>query len=571
MVDQSSRDEAVSGQPILDAELVLEGDGPPQSTASGRPRVTSLFPPIDEPVAASPAHDEPPVTWCELGAVLLMVVLADLALYRSQGFAGYALFFLLAPLLLLLGSPKRSWSGWLLGAAFMLLLMTARLAWCGSWLQVGCGVVLLIAFSMALAGIQPFVLELVVYASQSFLAGYEGLAAYRRSADRLAPRSRSGSWLNLGLPLAAFVVFGLIFIVANPDLLTSFHQSLDWLTRALREWTGRFVPDWQEALFWLATLWLTIGLLRPVAGPAIARMRDRMDRQNDQTAATAEAPLYVAFRNTLLTVISLFAVYLVFEFHTLWFREFPKGFYYAGYAHEGAAWLTVALALATLVLSLIFRGATLGDGRLPRLRRMAWVWSLENLLLAAAVYNRMLIYVNFNGMTWMRTVAFFGITCVLVGFGLVVWKILHNRGFAWLLRHHLLALALFVYLFALTPVDALVHRYNVRRIMSGDSAPSVQISVHPISTEGIAVLLPLANCPDEKVRAGVLAMLADRHDQARRKATANAEKGWTTYQRSEQVLLDLLDKHQTEWSQYTHLARRREALAAFHQYAYQWY
>ncbi len=574
MADGSSQNETLSEKPIVEAELIPESDESFRSATPGgyqATRASLLFPPQDQPAPCDPVDDQPPVTWRELAVLLLMVVLADLAIYRSHGFAGYALFFLLAPFLLLLGCPKRSYSGWLLGAEFMLLAMAGRLVWCGAWLQVGCGVVLLVAFSMALAGIRPFVLELVVFASQSILSGYDGLATYRRTADRLAPLRGPSSWLNLGLPLAAFVVFGLIFIVANPDLLTSFNRSLDWLTTAVRQWISRFAPDWQEALFWAAILWLTIGLLRPAAGPMIARLLERMEGPKDKAAVTVDAPLYVAFRNTLLTVIGLFAVYLAFEFHTLWFREFPKGFYYAGYAHEGAAWLTVALALATVVLSLIFRQSVLRDSRLPRLRRLAWTWSLENLLLAAAVYNRMLIYVDFNGMTWMRVVAFFGITCVVVGFGLVVWKILRNHSFAWLLRRHLLTLAVFVYLFALTPVDALVHRYNVHRIMSGDSAPSVQISVHPISTEGIFVLLPLANCPDEKVRAGVLAMLADRQDQARRNAKANEGKGWTTYQGSEQALLGQLAEHQAKWSEYADLQIRRAALATFHGYAYQWY
>lgn len=36
----------------------------------------------------------------------------------------------------------------------------------------------------------------------------------------------------------------------------------------------------------------------------------------------------------------------------MWFRPFPTGFHYSGYAHEGAFWLTVALAMATITLSL---------------------------------------------------------------------------------------------------------------------------------------------------------------------------------------------------------------------------
>src|SRR5207244_2219651 len=106
--------------------------------------------------------------------------------------------------------------------------------------------------------------------------------------------------------------------------------------------------------------------------------------ESARSAADPETLLYATFRNTLVAVIVLFAAYLGFEFKTLWFRVFPKGFYYSGYAHEGAAWLTAALALATIVLSVIFRTAVLRDAGLPRLKKLAWIWSAENLLLAVA-------------------------------------------------------------------------------------------------------------------------------------------------------------------------------------------
>ncbi len=101
---------------------------------------------------------------------------------------------------------------------------------------------------------------------------------------------------------------------------------------------------------------------------------------------------------------------------TLWGREFPRGFHYSGYAHEGAAWLTLALAMATAGLSLVFAGRTLADPRLAVLRRWGNVWAIQNLLLAVAVYHRLHIYIGFNGMTRMRTVGIFGISCVVAGF-----------------------------------------------------------------------------------------------------------------------------------------------------------
>ena len=553
-----------SEEPILARRvpsLLEDAAAPAETSSAGSPPAEAV---------PSPAREQPPVSWRELLAIAAMVALADVAVYRGHGFAGYAALFVGAPILLLFGSPQPRFSAGLWAVGVMLAASAVRLAWCGWGLPVACGMVLMVAFAMVLAGIRPYLVELVVFASQSILSGYEGLAHYRRSAARFRPvRLRAAAWLNFAMPLAALVAFGLLFIVANPDLLEEFGHTMDWLLTTIRQWIIDLVPSWREALFWAGVAWITIGLLRPVSVRLLATAPGR--ESVGANAPPADAPLYVPFRNTLLTVIALFAVYLVFEFNTLWFRKFPPGFYYSGYAHEGAAWLTVALALATVVLSLIFRGAVLRDTRLRRLRRLAWGWALENVVLAAAVYHRLLIYVGFNGMTRMRTVGFFGISCVLVGFILVVWKIIRQRDFLWLLRRQLWALGLFVYLYGLTPVDCLAHPYNVRRIMTGDSAPSVQISVHPINSEGILSLLPLVDCPDSIVRAGVVAMLADRHDEAERLARNRQGQGWTAYQLSDQLLLEHLRLHQSKWVPYLDRAKRREARTKFYNYAFQWY
>ncbi len=527
------------------------------SASAGEPLVATVE------VVAEP----PPVRWRELLAVLLIVLLADVTLFRGCGFAGYAAFFLGTPPLLWLGAPlpRRSAGFWLLGLMFLLLV--AKMLWCGSWLLVACGLALIVAFAMLLAGIRPFVLEALVFGSQAVLAGYEGLIQYYRSAEKRGPAIRRGVWLEVGLPVAAFLAFGLLFIVANPDLLTAFGETLEKVLTSIRDWIVEAAPTWDEVLFWFAVLWVTVGLLRPVVTRALLHEKPAGETDAPE-AAPVHALLYAAFRNTLLTVIVLFAVYLVFEFATLWRREFPVGFHYSGYAHEGAAWLTVALALATVVLSLIFRGRVLQDPRQGRLRRLAWVWSLENMLLAVAVYHRLTIYIGFNGMTRMRMVAFFGMTCVVAGFVLVVWKITHRRDFVWLVRRHLWVVALAVFLYALTPVDTIVHRYNVRRILAGDPAPSVQISYHPIGAEGVLQLLPLVDCEDAVIREGIRAMLAQRLDEAEALARQSKQDGWTTYQMADRRVLEGLRAARASWSEYEDLQLRQAARKRFYDYAY---
>jgi hypothetical protein len=511
-----------------------------------------------------------PVTGREVFAVLLLVVLSDLTVYRSEGFAAAAALFVAAPLLLWVGTARRE-AGWATFVVALLLNLAAiKLIWCGSWLLVACGWGLLFAFSMTLAGACPYVLETLVFASQTVRSGYEGLSAYGRVLERRTDSQQRSPWLNVGLPLMAVLGFGTIFILANPDLVTLVSRRLEAVVQTLRRWLGGFA--FWEVVFWVLSLWMSVGLIRPYVG------RGRRAAAADDTRGPrpiAAVPLYEAFRNTLLAVIGLFAVYLVFEFSTLWFGHFPREFFYSGrvhkYAHEGAAWLTLALALATVVLSLIFRSGTLGDPRLPALKRLAWLWSLQNGLLAITVYHRLLIYIGFNGMSRMRLVGLFGITCVVVGFVLVLWKIAFHKRFAWLLRRHLWTVAAAVYLFALIPVDAIIHRYNVSRILAGDSAPSVQISVQPMNAEGYLMLPALLHADDAAVREGVRAMLAEQLRASERLARQRRQLGWSTLQIADRQLLAQLRRLEPQLQPYADDARRAEALERFHEYAYQWY
>lgn len=512
-----------------------------------------------------PAPSSPQATtvrWVEILAVVASVILCDLTIYRGNGFMGLAALCLGLPLLLLFGSPIRRCHATLGVMSLLLVGVIVRLAWCGSGWAVVMGFACLIGYAMSLAGLPPYVTRALLFASQLIAAGHRGLNLY---ATRFAAKNSwipgRGLFLSVGFPLVALVVFGTLFILANPDLVKSVSTQLEWLVSVATDWLNNF-SLW-EIPFCVAAGWLVIGLLRP----------DRREPEEwvvmDEPHPTGSAPLFEAFRNTLVMVVGLFAVYLVFEFRTLWFREFPKGFHYSGYAHQGAAWLTVALALATVLLSMIFQGRILHDERLGRLRTLAWVWSAENFVLALAVFHRLSIYVGFNGMTRMRTVGWLGITSVVVGFLFVVIKISAHKDFRWLLRRQLWTVSFAAYLYFILPVDRWITQYNVQRIVAGHPAPSVQISVHPLSAEGYLLLAPLLQCPDATIRDGIAAMLADRHDLALRDDIVRRAGGWTARQLAEERLLHQLNAAQS--SPNSPAEKRSVDLAAFQKYAYQWY
>ncbi len=542
-----------------------------------------------------------PVLRREVLAIVIWTVLADLLIFRTFGYTGPGLFFALVPLLFLVGYPGRTdrqprpEASAEVGPAkkltvALITLVAVRLIWSGTGLAVFSGVVLVVALSMSAAGYMPYVLEGFVLAARAIVDGAKRLAKYRLTpgpvgdhgfpdagsvtaddggsgevaglSGNLSGDGSAGKIAALTLPVVAAMVFGAIFVFANPDLFDWVSGRVSQLADRVRLWlVGMSI--W-ELPFCVTAMLVGAGLMRPVLPMVRIGPQDSSVTGHEQTV---RSPFYNAFRNTLLTLIVLFAVYLVFEFVTLWKREFPDGFYYAGYAHQGAAWLTYALALATALLSVIFSGLMLSDDRLGLVRRLAWLWSAQNILLAAAVYNRLAIYVGYNGMTRMRTVGFFGITVVVVGFALVLYKIGRQRSFWWLIRAQLIALVLTVIAYSLFPVDYVVHRYNAGRVQSGYLHPSVMIAVKPTMDEGVFPLLRLTECEDPVIRDGVLALLAERQIQLEETSPTH----WTEFQGSTMLLEKRLKQNESKWIEFWDPVKRKIAIETFQEYAMKWY
>ena len=492
-----------------------------------------------------------------------MVLLADLTLFRSEGFTGPATFLIGAIALLVAGIRQRSFNRSVFVLVIMILLLGLRLAMNGYWMQVTAGLWLISGLSLALRDRTPFVAETFVHAAQCVPGGYEFYSSINRRVHEnvLDPMdsAQPGRFVEFLLPLVAAVAFGGIFVMANPDMVTWVSTSLADVFASINEFLMRFSTA--EFIFWLVVAWLTGGLIRPYVAPLMSETTSR-------PAPDGEAPLYKAFRNTLLTVIAVFVAYLAFESRAFFSQEPPEGFTYSSYAHEGAAWLTVALALATITLSLIFRGRTLSDPRLPGLRKLAWVWSGLNLLLAIAVYNRMWIYVGFNGMTRMRTIGLLGITSVVCGFALVLVKINRSHDFLWLIRRQLWVVATAVYIYLVLPVDSLIHRYNVRRILGGNEAPIVQITEHPIDYEALPDLLPLCEAEDNRLRRGVQALLTHKFVGVAREVSLS-KTHWTRWQSSNNATRDTLEAQREKWDIFQSRDEREEAWKTLKQHAFE--
>ncbi len=513
-----------------------------------------------------------PTTWI---AFIVWLVLTDVALYRGGlGWNGWSATGLGVPLAILIGPRKKELhpAGFAI-AVGTLILLAAKILWSGSVAEVFSVFAMSIVAIAAGHGAIPTVgrclsipMSMLVGPCEAFL---QTVQYHRLAQSQTRNRRFHRGWQqSMGFAVPAFVVmvFAGIFVLANPDLRETMEQWGEWVHSIAFDWMNDL--DIGEFLFWIFSGALLMGILFPylpqfhfgTISPTVAQQHSK------QRFATF---FYPASRNTLMALVPLFAIYLIYEFVSLGRREFPPGFYYAGYAHEGAFWLTFALALATLTLSAIFSHSMRLDPRTDRLKPLAFAWSVENLLLAVAVYNRLAIYIDFNGMTRMRVIGILGVTAVVAGTLLVVIKIVRARNLNWLIQRQLWSMAIAGIVYTLLPVDWMVYGYNVAQIRSGNLAPSVQMMVHELNAEGILQVVRLMDCQDEEIREGAKA-LASRWQDILQKRRA-AYSGWTHYQIADRDLLDRLTALENEFAEYRDPETRARRIDQCYKYVYQWY
>ncbi len=503
------------------------------------------------------------------GLWVAWVAITDGAIYRGGGWSGVALVLAIAPILavaLVEGSPSSlaclvHYGRLLDGASCQASVV--RISGCGycrwrclPWAYLGSPWRRSLCWARVGA---PFrVCAGAVLACIEFLV--------RRSLGEsnrgVGPPLRLDGLAGVLVPLAATLVFSLIFVMANPDLQTQVAEAWSWSLGYLLEAMQNM--DWFQVIFWCGSALLGLGISFPYLRGIAERNIDQAIDEGSVVPVTFDVRFLMA-RNTLWMVIVLFAVYLVYEVSSMWFRSFPKGFYYAGYAHQGAFWLTVALALSTILLSIIFCRSMLRDARLKNLRKLAWIWSFENWVLAIAAFYRLAIYIDFNGMTRMRVIGILGVGTVVMGFGLVVYKIIYTRSFAWLIQRQLWALAAAFVLHAILPVDWLVHAHNGREVHQGHWSPSVQTIAHPMRPDGMLPLISLVDCEDIEIREGIRAMAADWRARLAR------NRNWTEFQLAEKLLMGELDRIDWKLAAYRDRDLREARLKRFREYAYQWY
>lgn len=508
--------------------LLLEAgtyrDHPEQEVTSTRPRL--------------------PLRRRELVAVGLWIGLVDITLLGTEGWAaggfGLAAAFLSVPALLLSGA--RQWrSSWRLGVLSAgLVLVSVRSAIDPTPLTTLSGVVLALALAIVMRAPRGTPEVILVSVAKMVPALPQRIRAAAVAFGDLLRTSRigSGTVAATAVPAALTLMFLGVFALANPLVERSLWRVLD----AVGNSAG--LPHLPRVFAWLVTGVVGLALVRP----SIAR-----GLRKGRVAAIGQpsAGSLLVVRNSLACLTLLFLAYLALDVTELVAGGLPQGMAETQrYAHQGAIWLTVALALMTVVVGVFFHGALAHAPSASHCRRLALIWIGLGLLLAIATYWRIVLHVATSGLSDLRFLGVGGTTLVVAGVILVGLKLRGRRTLGWLIGRQLDAFAIATVIYAVTPTHHLGAQVNTARILEGANAPLMLVSGQAAETESASALIPLLDHPDPRVVIAVATQL--KAARAELRAELRSRAALREHDLLSARTLALLDAHGPRLQAYGH-------------------
>jgi hypothetical protein len=485
----------------------------------------------------------------ELLGVLGVLALFDTAFYNYGGL-GQAIGLLGMPIVLFASARQRIHSARLFVLCSFALLLALRSLYLPSVYVTMVGFVVIAAIAQV---IRVKGLRVPEFAQALVVVHFKVVRRVRAFAKGVnGALNLSSFWSKLAtvvLPLVLVSAFAGVLSLANPVLAAAITNVFRWLA-------FYFPSPWRMAM-WALCFIPALLLLRP---SALRPKSMREDAASDQEAKPFA--LSIA-RNSLLGLNVLFLAHNVTEASQLIAFRAPAGMSTQDYAHAGAFWLTLALMMVNATIGLFFRDCLAVDPRAKLARVFGYGVLAQSFVLAGFTFERMAIHVSHTGLSNLRIVGFLGASLIVFAMSLITYKLARAKTFTFLLRRQLEAFAACCVLFAVLPTHLVSARLNVTRLQQGELGPVVHLFAQSQSEESAAVLLPLLDHTDDRIRHGVRALIlkeAKRLEADVQKQRASGLLAWNFASANTlRTLQPALAAHQEAFPACTGIPARAEA------------
>jgi hypothetical protein len=500
------------------------------------------------------------VSFQDLGIWFFIIVFLDYFMYQAQGALGNVVMIL--SLCALLYVRKKKLFNKKQNLIFIpIIALSVSALWQSDALMTSVMLLMVFVFAVVLSEFRFNFFDIGASLAKSLkhlIPSWFSVVAQARKLP-LGRLSRLRNWLPLLIPFVVCYLFVLIFQMANP--VVDKKVSLFWEKADLIfENFGNVVPDFSHFMFWLLAGSVALILLFPQKAKCpYANCENLSDELLEgKEGEEISRNFFWTVINSLLMLNVLFVVYNYVDLKLMWLETgFPVGMNLNQYAQEGSFWLTVALLMTSLFLGALFQGRVNFSSKLKPIKVLAALWIVQNFIFALGTYRRLMIYVQYNGATPLRTVGVIGITLVVLGLLIVALKIKNKKSFFWMLRAQVSCVVVGLFIYYVVPTEYVEKKINTYMILRNETTQThpaaFQIYNQPLSPSGIPALIPLLNCEDKVVREGVAAILRRERTTLRRWVSTN--NSWKHFQISRFCALESIE---TSWDKIQSLCKKNQ-------------
>lgn len=219
-------------------------------------------------------------------------------------------------------------------------------------------------------------------------------------------------------------------------------------------------------------------------------VRKRKDR-TQQLVRLGVIDLKKEYQSGLILVIALdilLVIVNILDIRYVWFGEQPDNpLAWKNYVHEGTYLLIIAILLAMAILVVLFRKNINFFPKNEALKIAAYVWIIQNALLAISVGVRNWRYVEHCGLAYKRIGVFLFLSLVLFGLYTMFVKVKERKSFYFLLHRN--SWAMYTILIAATFInwDTFITKYNLDH--TTEAVLDVPFLMYDISDKNLSLLV----------------------------------------------------------------------------------
>lgn len=332
-------------------------------------------------------------------------------------------------------------------------------------------------FTMLLNSIYSVMATPFIWLQKQFLS--RSMASTHNSR---ANRSQQLTVLRISavaIPIVGAVIFLSLYASANPV----FSQAFNWLSFDSLPFT-----------LFLAFLLAGFFFYHP-----LKRLNSWHDQQGFQILRQRKPlshahPLSLKFEIRTAFILLLLLNLLLFFFnasdlHYLMSGHIPvEGFSHADFVHQGIYTLIVSIVLAISIILYYFRGNINFFQANTTLKKLAYIWIAQNLLLAISSAYKNALYIEEFSLTYKRIGVFVYLLMAIIGLITTYQKLQQKRTLWYLLHINSWCLIVILLINSYVPWDPIITSYNLNKSNEPDYGYLISLSDSNIPT-----LLPYLN------------------------------------------------------------------------------